>query len=180
MPVDAEAGRIYVHSMPISREVFESYYLVISKTFSAIYSHGLHAAAGPRVASMLLKSIAIESGVWEGSAGVENGLMNEIRRLTNVVMPGESGWVTMPFDTVLKRDILDADDISEIENALVFFTVASAMHKKADRASILAGAGKMWDWQIESSNCTEYAKSLPTSSEIENTGETVPLSSIPS
>lgn len=180
VPVEVDSGTIYVHSMPVTREVFEQYFLVISKTFSAIYSQGLHAAAGPRVAAMLLKSIAVDLGQWEGPGGVENGLMNEIRRLTNVVMPGSSGWTTVPYDTASAQGLLSDDDKSEIENAIVFFIVASAMHKKKDLASILTGAGKLWDSRIESLNCTEYARSLPISTETASTGATVAASSIPS
>src|SRR5215831_13634119 len=99
VPVDTEAGTIYVHSTPISRDVFERYYLVLSKTFAQIYQEGLAAIAGPRVGFLLLRDVAQNTrgtngapNAWEGTDGVANGLINEIRRLTNVIMPGPAGW----------------------------------------------------------------------------------------
>ena len=46
IPIDSEKGQLFVHSTPISREIFEQYFLVISKTFAAIFSEGLGAIAG--------------------------------------------------------------------------------------------------------------------------------------
>ena len=92
IPVDWEmGGQIFVHSTPISREVFEQYFLVISKTFAAIFSQGLGAVAGPRIAYLMLKKTAEDMGLWAGPAGVGAGLMNEMIRLSNVIMPDEKG-----------------------------------------------------------------------------------------
>ena len=71
IPIDGAAGRFYLHSMPVSRVVFEQYFLVLAKTFSAIYGEGLSALSGPRVAAMMLKRIAQRDGSWEGQDGVE-------------------------------------------------------------------------------------------------------------
>lgn len=177
IPVDrGDEGTIYVHSTPISREVFERYFLVISKTFAAIYTEGLGIAAGPRVASLLLRKVAEDMGgtderaraaAWED---VQNGLMAEIKRLTNVVVSGHGGWTTLPFQEAVDRKMLDPDDASEVENALAFFTVASAMHKKSELPTILTGAASLWGGQIVSSNSTEFAASLPISTPDGNSG----------
>src|SRR3954465_11092498 len=84
IPIETSIGTVFVHSCPIRREIFEKYFLIISKTFAAIYSEGLNVIAGPRVALMMLKQIAINANAWEGNDGVESGLLNEIRRITNV------------------------------------------------------------------------------------------------
>ena len=180
LPLETDGGTIYVHSMPLSREAFERYYRIISKTFAAIYQEGLASIAGPRVAGMMLRDIATRSGVWDGPEGVENGLMNEIRRLSNVVMLGETGWVTVPFYDAIRRDLLTADDISEAEGAIVFFICNSAMHRRAVLGPILDGMASLWGAQIVSSNCTEFAASLPISTETASSGATVPISSVPS
>ena len=75
VPVDIDGVECFVHSTPISFEVFEKYFLVISKTFSEIYSQGLSHVAAPRVASLLLKKCAKDLGELES---VEKGLINEI------------------------------------------------------------------------------------------------------
>lgn len=179
IPVQQGTRTLYVHSSPISRGVFENYFMVLSRTFAAIYNQGLGAVAGPRVAAMMLRKIAQEAGDWEGDAGVERGLMAEIRRLTNVVMPDGSGWATTPFQEVRDRKLLDEDDIAEVENSLVFFTVASAMHRKEELPTVLGMMSNLWGAQIASSNSTEFAASLPTSTPAANTGETATPSRIP-
>jgi len=182
IPVDNSDGSVtYVHSTPISREVFERYFKIIARTFAEIYSGGYTVYAGPRVAALLLKSTAMDLGVWDGPTGVERGLMAEIRRLTNVVLPApQGGWVTMPFVEAIKAGQINDDDVAEVDNALAFFTVACAMHKKSDLMGILSGASKLWGGSTTSFNCTEFAASLTTSTEVGNTGETQTTSSLPS
>jgi hypothetical protein len=180
IPIDIREGvTAYVHSTPISREVFESYYQVIARTFNGIYQGGLGTLAGPRVAKMELKRIAIEMGLWDGPAGVNSGLLGEIHRLTNVIRPGLSGWGTIPFEDALRQNYFNDDDVSEIENAIVFFIVASAMHKRSELGPVLEIVSKLWGAQTTSSNCTEYSASLPTSIETESSGEKPKQSPIP-
>jgi hypothetical protein len=172
VPIERGDGSIiWVHSEPISREVFERYYLVIAQAFAEIYGMGLSWVAGPSVAALTLKGVAQRLGQWEGPDGVENGLMAEIRRLSNVIVPTERGWETTPLDLAEKDGSIDEGDRAEIEGVVVFFIVASSMHKRSDLATILAGVSKTWDAVATSSNCTEFARSLKTSTEGENTGE---------
>lgn len=176
LPLERADGTIYVHATPISREVFEASFLLVSKTFAEIYTQGLNSTVGPRVAAMLLAKIAADMGAPEAAAG----LMNEIRRLANVIAPGPQGWTTLPLQSALTEGLIGDDDAAEVENAIVFFTVASAIHRKAVLKPILQGAAELWGGQIESLNCTEYANGLSTSMPGANTGETAKPSSIPS
>src|ERR1700744_2311629 len=85
----------WVHSMPIGREVFETYYRVIGRVYAAIHGDdvdALGATAGPKMAALLLRDEAKRMGIWDGPGGVEGGLVSEIRRLTNVALPGPKGW----------------------------------------------------------------------------------------
>lgn len=173
IPIERESGPVYVHAAPISRAVFERYFLVISKTFAAIHAEGLSALSGPRVAGMMLKKIAQDREEWDGPEGVERGLMMEIRRLSSVVQPKTSGgWETVPLQEALDRKTLDEDDVSEVENVLVFFTVAYSMLRKGDRRPALEGASSIWGARIESLNSTAFAASLPTSTATASSGET--------
>jgi len=169
MPIERENGTtVHVYAIPISRAVFERYYMVMAKAFNTIYSGGLGIMSGPRVASMVIKDTAIEMGVWDGPEGVERGLMNEIRRLTNVLVLTDNGWETIPIHEAIAKGHIDEDDMSEVENALAFFSVACHMHRKADRRGILDGASRLWGARLESLSCSEFCASLSRSTAIAN------------
>lgn len=178
--VDTDDGEVFVHSVPISREIFEKYVFIVSKTLSVLYEEGLTVFAGPRVAAITLRNIAIERGIWDGPQGVENGLMNEIRRLTNVVVPGERGWTTIPFYDAMNSGTLDDTTVAEIEGQLVFFTCVCAMHKPKEIPGLLDGTNEIWGSQSTLLNSTEWAASLPTSTPAASSGETATALSIPS
>lgn len=180
IPVDVDSAVYHIHAEAISRETFERYFLVLSKTFAAIYNEGLGVTAGPRVAALMLKKVAEETGTWDGPAGVSNGLMAEIRRLCNVAVPGPNGgWETVPFQEAIDRDIFEPEDVSEVENGIVFFIVASATHRRDERKDILEGAAKLWGGHITSSSYTDFLASLKTSTPVDNSGANR-VSSLPS
>jgi hypothetical protein len=170
----------WVHAVPISYAIFEKYFLPISKAFAQVYSEGLGTLAGPRVAHLLLKKIAIEDQVWEGIEGVENGLMNEIIRLSNFISPGDHGWGTLPLYEAIRQQKLDEEEVSEVLNALVFFTLTSLMHKKDERARTFAGVMHFWRAQTTLLDSTAFLASLPTSTPDAPTGEKATPLSIPS
>lgn len=170
--IDDGSRTLHVHSSPISYEVFEKYFLVISKTFSVIYSNGLDFRVGPSVAALTLKKVAQDMDVWEGPDGVEHGLVAEIERLSSVIVPGKG---IVPLQQARSQNILSVDDYREVMNIVTFFTVASCVHKKAVLEPILRGAAQIWGAEITCSTCTEYAASLMTSTEEEtSTTETLP------
>ena len=174
IPIQTDTGLVYIHSAPISRECFEQYFLVISKTFAAIHAEGLGSLAGPRIAYLMLKEIATQMGKWKD---VEHGLINEITRLSNAVLLTSSGWKSVPMEVV--KTELSEDDFRDFQGYAVFFICVSAMHKKAMVEATMAAMSALWDTLITSLDCTEFVKSLPTSTEIENTGENQAQSSIP-
>jgi len=176
--VETGEGSVFVHSMPISREVFEKYFLTISKTFASIISEGLSFISGPRVAAMLLKKTAIDQGVWEGRDGVSNGLMAEIRRLSNVIVPSENGWQTMPFQDAIDKKVMDQEDIAEVEGLVCFFICASAMSRRNEVQGVLDRM-RLWGSLTTSLNSTAYAASLPTSTETETSTTTENTSLVP-
>lgn len=170
VPVEHGGGTIYVHSTPIGRAAFEQFYLPISKAFSRMYTEGLGVIGGPRVAMMLLRQSAKDVGQ---EREVEQGLVAEIRRLSNVVMSGPDGWGTVPLQEVLDKKLISEDDISEVENALAFFTLASWMYPRKVCNEMLSEAGSIWGAETSSLNCTEYAGSLKTSTETDSSGAKV-------
>ena len=170
VPVErADGTTIYVHCAAISLAVFDAHFWVISKTFDILMGEGM-VRSGPRIAMKMLKRVAQSLGETEVKLTEEN-LLAEIHRLTNVIAPSERGWAPMPWQTAISQNLLDADDVVEVENAIAFFIVASSMLKKKEGQLILREVGLIWGAQIISSNSTAYLASLPTSIPAVNTGE---------
>ena len=180
IPVDLDDGStVHVHSEPVNREIFETYFDIMSKTFTQVYMGGYGHVTGPRVAKLLLRKLAVQSNSWEGPGGVKD-LIIEINRMTNVVFPGTSGWTTLPYEDAVRQKLFSDDDQSEIENAIVFFILASAIHRKAELRPILDQAMPMWGGLVTLLNCTAFAASLPISTTVGSTGARAKASSIPS
>ncbi len=165
-----DKSTFYAYCSPISREVFEQFFVVISKAFASIFNEGLGVVAGPRVAGLMLKKVAVEMNVWDGPTGVEAGLINEIRRLSCVMMPDGSGWTMVPLQDAIDRKLLSPGDASEVENALAFLIVVSAMLRKTELAGVLGGAASLWDAQTTLLSATAYRGSLPTLTVVDSTG----------
>jgi hypothetical protein len=163
IPIETPGGQAWAHSMPISRVVFRSNYKILSKTFAEVYGEGYGPVIGPRVAMFVLRDVADTMGkdYW---TLVDRQLLQEIWRLTNVLMPSPTGgWNTVPFAEFQAQKFAGDEVIEEVENALVYFTVASALHLKSELPMALEGLKSMWSAQITSLSVTEYRSSLTTS-----------------
>lgn len=172
VPLETDAGKFWVHSVPLSKEVFEANYLVLTKTLSAIYTAGLGPAMAPRIAAMMLRDTAKEMEIEEQ---VQNNLVQEIYRLTNVLLPNPAGgWQTVPFAEVKMKKMVDDEALSEAENAIVYFIVASAVHIKKELPMAYQGLKSIWNAQITPLNVTAFSNSLMTSTSGDNTGEKPP------
>jgi len=165
-------GVAYVYSLPIGRVVFESYYSVLGKVFTTCFEgqDPKHIAlTAPQVAYPALKTISKADNTWEGTAGVKAGLINEIIRLTSVMVISDNGWETIPMDLAIKRGIFDEDCEAEVLSALVFFTSISKVAPKQLAGTFLEMAGSLRNWQFTSLGCMEFKNSLPTSTEDKDT-----------
>ena len=174
IPIERDGAALYVHSKPISSQVYDTYWRVLARTFADINAQGL-GAMGPRIAAKMLREVADEMGIWRDDpatkrVGVERGLMAEIHRLTNVLVAGNRGWDMVPVDDALKDGHIDEEDLGEVDGILVFFTAASHLFRRANRAEMLQGSLGLWGAQIESSDCTEFLKSLTISTDAGSTG----------
>lgn len=181
VPVDTGSGEIYVHSVPISRVVFERYFEEMSVAFARIYTAGHTPATASRVGAMMLRKIARESGTLDGPEGIEKGLFGEIRRLTNLVLPAAAlpapagalpavGWTTVPYEDAVRLGYVSEDDAAEVENILAFFTVASALHNRTELPEVLRMMSRSCGGQCTPLNCTDFAAGLTTSTSAENSG----------
>jgi hypothetical protein len=126
-------------------------------------------ASGPRIAGLMLRKVSTDAGIWDGPEGVERTLLAEIRRLTNILVPGERGWEMLPFDDARTRKQIEVEEAEEIEAAVIFFTAFSRMLPRGQK-ELLDGAVSMFGARIESSTCTEFTRSLPISNSAANTG----------
>ena len=154
-------GTAYVHAMPISQEVFEQHFKILAQTYTNIWQSGLN-ITGPKIAFLMLKELAVKTGVWEGPSGVQDSLMAEIHRLCNVAMPSPSGFVHQPLYTAIQKGLLDESELAELDNALTFFTLVSVMQKRAQAAGILIEVAGLWAIQTTYLGFTEYLDSLQT------------------
>lgn len=175
VPVETELGTAYIHSTPISKEVYKQHFFILSKTFAAIFSEGLGVVAGPRIAYMMLEQVSTGKGVWEGADGVRNTLVNEIIRLSNLVYPVEGkGWDTKPLDVALDSDIVDLDDVI---GELVFFTCVSAINKPVQAKGLMDAVAGLWNSATTSLGLMAWIDSLVTSKPIASSGGTASTSS---
>jgi hypothetical protein len=173
---DLETVVAYAHSAPISREVFDAHFMLIGRTFAALHTDGLGIVAGPRVAALMLNRVAAAQRDVEGAAA----LLNEIRRLTNVLIRTPQGWDQVAFQTVVDQGMLSDDDVSEVTNAVVFFIVTSAMQRRQDLKEMMDGAAKLWGARTSSLDFTGFSGSLATSTVAASTQtHQLPASSAP-
>ncbi len=175
IPFETANGESFVHAQAISRAVFERYYSIIAKTLTTIYGDGLGVVAGPRVAALRLREIAKNVGVEDD---VQIGLFNEIHRLANVALLTAKGWEHVPFAEAMAKKMIDEDEASEIENALVFFTLVWSIEKASERPKTMRGAARLWRAQLTSLDFTAFVASLPISTATVNSGETIQASSV--
>ena len=165
-----EHHKIYFHSIPIGKEVFEANYLLMTRTLANLYMNGIGPSMAPRVARLALRDIAKEI---DDQTDVSQNLMNEIERLTTVIMPSSNGggWVTLPYFEVKNRKLVDEQILMEVENAIVYFIVASALHLRSELQMAYQGLIGIWKAETTLLASTEYMRSLQTSTQIVNTGE---------
>jgi len=173
IPVELENGMAYVHSTPIAKVVFEEYYLVISKTFTRIFSEGLGAVGGARIAHLMLKEVA--GNDWDR---VQKGLINEIYRLSNVMAIGKNGWQSLPLQTAVDKGIISDDDLSDILGELVFFMCVSSVNKKSQIEDMMSAVNGLWGSLTTQLDCTAFMSSLPTSTVEDSIGEMESISSV--
>lgn len=162
----------YVHSTPISYEVFEANYQLISRTYTEIMRNGadLMNVTGPKIASIVLADVAKGMAGAAGNAGlISAAFLAEVRRLSNVIMPKGDGWEPVPFQAALDRKMLQIEDVREVESVLIFFTSCWHLLPKKLRAG-LATVVPVWGGQTSSSSIMDFIASLPTSKKVATIG----------
>ena len=177
IPITLDDGNTaYIHSMPVSLQVYEAHYGIFARAWSEMHQLGFF--SGPQVASLIVRKAAEKIEGWVEAEG-EHPLLAEVRRLTNVIYPTPQGWSVLPFEDAIKQNIVDEDTQLEVMSAICFFTVASRMTQTKVRTEFLTKTVALWDGSLGSSNCTVFANSLPTSTQAA-TSSPPTTSSVPS
>lgn len=176
LTIFGEDGSIqgYVHSVPISYEVYEANYRLISQTYAEVMRNGadMFDMTGPMTALPSLRAVSRKLVGSDGdSEGMAQPLMAEMRRLSNAILPKDSGWEPVPFQVAIDRKLLSVEDIREVEGTLLFFTCCSVMLPRPLRVN-LSTAVQAWGGQTSSLNVTAFIASLQTSTAIGSTGAT--------
>ncbi|SAK53582.1 hypothetical protein AWB78_01340 [Caballeronia calidae] len=171
--IETVVVRVWAYHNPIAREVFEANYRVLAATKAALSGRGAAYAmdAGPRIAALTLRDEGLRDAEARGRFDANGNtideavpaLLAEIKRLTNVMVPGSGGWDFMPVETAIAAGKIDAEDWSEAESAIVFFTSHWSMAKKAERARVARSVASVLRASITSSSPMEFAASLPSS-----------------
>lgn len=155
VPVETQDGKTYyVHIAPLSRQVFQQNFRILTLTFDGCYSLGM---AGPRQAALVLQELATNSGTDISS------LQAEMRRGANVLVPTAQGYDVCPWEEAVARNLFDEDDLAEVEGAITFFTVASAVHRRKELKTTIDLLRGLWSAQESSSTPMAFANSLKTS-----------------
>jgi hypothetical protein len=176
VPVEGREGDTVFHSTPIFFDTFKKYHFVICAAFTKLLTADM-VITGPKIAAMTLEEVAKEMGKWDGSDGVENGLMAEIARLTNVIVLTANGWDTIPVNIALDREYVSQEDWEEAKQRIVFFILVSAMAKNDSKSDLLEIMNGIWLTQTTLSTVTEFKNSLSISNVTGNLPKTEPTSS---
>lgn len=178
---------LHIYHTPISRAVYEANYSIINGVKATLASHGIQyqMRSGPLIAALTLK----DEGLREARERAEfdkdgnpqdtraSALLAEIKRLTNILCAGPSGWDLLPVDAAIAQNKIDPEDWAEVESAIIFFTAHVLTCRKAARKEVAKATASVLDGSITSWEPTEYAASLPTSTKAEPIPQ--PTSSIP-
>lgn len=186
--VTEEVVRVHAFHSPISREIFEQHYRILSATKSALANKGAHylMSSGPRIAALTLRDEGQKDSAARGAFDKDGNIVDEetpaffaeLKRLTMVLCAGANGWEMLPIEAAISAGKIDSEDWREVESTLVFFTCNYAMTKKADRETAARATASLLGASITSSSITEFKDSLLSSTPAEHTKTA--QSSIPS
>jgi hypothetical protein len=153
----------WVHSIPISRDVFDSHYRMLCRMMADIPAIGGNLSVSINV----LMDAAVALDPKNGKSQAE-ALIQEIMRLTEVcvAVPGR-GWERMPLEDAQTNAAVLPEDVREAVAAVIFFSAAWHTQPRRTRREFLDFAAKTLGAQIISLSATEFFNSLPMSTAAE-------------
>jgi hypothetical protein len=153
----------------VSRAIYEANYAALHAALAAMGRKGAHylKASGPNIANLVLKDEGKRDAAERGEEDRTPALLGEIKRLTNVLVPGAAGYDLLPVDAAISMGKLDEEDWGELEAQIVFFTCLVQTARKSDRTMVAASVASIVDGSTTSSAPMVYAASLQTSTKVE-------------
>jgi hypothetical protein len=162
----------YVHSIPISRNLWKTHYTFLSMALNSLYADGFPPSTCARIVYQRMQEIAEKEKDRFGDG--PKALFAEIWRNTTVRVPTDQGYEHILFYDIMRNDkIFDADNVDEVQNFICFFTAGSWVHglSKKEREAFQNLLTKGFGVQITALSATEYMNSVQTSKPEENIGE---------
>lgn len=168
---------IHAYHTPISEEVFRANFKVLAAANSALCSKGIQytASVGPRIATLTI----LDEGRQEAARRQEEGdmgaqaLLDEIKRLTVILVPSEKGWNVVPVDQAIGKHITK-EEWEEAENVIVFFTCLYSLtppRNRKEAAEAICGVieatptrSAPTEWKGSTTTSTKGASTAATSS----------------
>jgi hypothetical protein len=163
---------VYVHSSPISRNLWKTHYTFLSMSINSLYADGFPPSTCVRIIYNRMLEIAEDNK--ERFGDLQKTLFAEIWRLTNVLVPSDQGFETVAFYNAMRdENILDQDNVEEVQNFICFFTAASWVHglSRKEREAFQQLMTKGFGVQITPLPVTEFKNSIPILKQEENIGE---------
>lgn len=171
---------VYVHSIPISRQMWKTHYTFLSMAITSMYDDGFPPSMCARICYQRMQELAEQHKDRFGD--LSRTLFAEIWRLTTILVPTDHGYEDIPFYNVMKNGKdLDQDNIEEVQNFICYFTAASWVHglNRKDREAFQQLLTKGFGVQITALQLTEYKNTVPISKSEENIGESETALSMP-
>lgn len=173
VPID-DPPRIYAYHSPISREAYQSAFrLLRDAKVAMIGTSARHAFAARGDAALYLRDAgaAMARERDEEGDGGATALLAEIKRLTTVLVPGTAGYDMLPIDAAISARAISADDWSDAEASIVFFTAWAAGTPRREMAKTMEMAAGLIGGSITSLDAMAWAASLRTSIAPATTGQ---------
>lgn len=174
------APPVLIHSEALPIEIFEQYFDICGPTYNALLTGG-YGYTAPRYAALVFRKTAISllgpepavpNEAWSrAKAATEarvKAFFDELHRLTYVLTLKNGRWDMVLIDDA--REAIDSEELSRIDAALTYFTVASQSVPREIMQWALGGLS-LFSARTESSSCTDFMRSLPTSIKVESSGE---------
>jgi hypothetical protein len=168
---DESGVRIHAYHTPISREVYEANFRTLAATKSALQAKGnaYILTMGPQTACLMLQDEGRKDSMQRLELDAKGNpldggvvaLREEIKRLTGIMAPQPDGWKVIPVDIALSRGVIDSEEWSEVESALVFFTAWSATVKRAERNKTIQASASLLEGSSTSLSASDFLASLP-------------------
>jgi len=160
----------FCYHTPITEEVFRANFKILASTRASLFGRGLAYAAdvGPQIATLTLvdegEQLARERHM-EGDHGA-SALLSELKRLTTVLVPTDSGWKHEP---VAKS--LDEAEWREVESRVVFFTCLYALSERRNQEEAAQAGAGILGGRITSSKSSDLNAFLRAWTEEPTSGE---------